>query len=191
MPNFKNGKIYKISDVNEEEVYIGSTSKSLCVRMANHKGNFKLYQKGKHGKTKVFEMFEKYGVENCKISLLQRYPCKSREELNKKEGEYIKQFPNCVNKNIAGRKREDWVLENQDKLKQIRKEWLIKNPEYPKTYYQQHKEKIDLQIRQASQKLRVRSIVQKLNSNAYKRVPYSKIKKHNIKFNETTKLYHL
>jgi hypothetical protein len=32
----------------------------------------------------------KYGIENCKIELVEAYPCENKEELRKREGYWIK-----------------------------------------------------------------------------------------------------
>lgn len=45
-------------------------------------------------------LFDKYGVENCKIKLFEEYPCDTDLELKKREAFWIKQLikdPNCVN----------------------------------------------------------------------------------------------
>lgn len=63
--------------------------------------------------------------------------------------------------------------------------------EYQKKYYEENKQKINAQSRNAQKILRVDKIIMSLNANKYKRFPYSKIKKYNIKYNESTKLYSL
>jgi hypothetical protein len=35
MPNYANGKVYKICSYNSDDVYYGSTCLSLCQRLAN------------------------------------------------------------------------------------------------------------------------------------------------------------
>ena len=56
--------------------------------------------------------------------------------------------------------------------------------EYFKEYYNLHKEKMKEQITKAN-KLRQRDlIIEKLNNGEYDRIPFSKIKKHNIIKNE-------
>ena len=37
MPNYQNGKIYCIRSHQTDNIYIGSTTQKLCVRMAEHK----------------------------------------------------------------------------------------------------------------------------------------------------------
>lgn len=54
----------------------------------------------------VKTLFDKYGVENCKIKLYEDYPCDSELELKMRENHWIKQLikdPNCMNKNLPHR----------------------------------------------------------------------------------------
>ena len=56
------------------------------------------YARGKDqgiNKYTSFQLFDKYGIENCKIELVENYPCSSKEELLKREGEYI-QNNTCI-----------------------------------------------------------------------------------------------
>lgn len=104
MVNYSNGKIYKIVPTNGDDTcYVGSTTKQyLSQRMDVHRNDFKKWQKNNNQrKTTSIELFEKYGVENCKIELIENFPCNSKDELEKKEAEYIKAL-NCINKRGAG-----------------------------------------------------------------------------------------
>ena len=110
MPDYQKGKIYKIVDLNEEMMYIGSTTKdTLAQRMAQHRSTYKKQYTSSH------DIFDTYGIENCKILLIENYPCNSRDELNKREGELIRQF-DCVNKLIPGRTLKQYYNENKVKL---------------------------------------------------------------------------
>jgi hypothetical protein len=84
MANYQNGKIYKIEALNGEEgdVYIGSTCKQyLSQRMDKHRTSFKLWKEGKVNNVTSYNLFDKYGVENCNIILLETFPCTSHDEL--------------------------------------------------------------------------------------------------------------
>ena len=45
MPNYQNGKIYKICSYNSDDVYYGSTCLKLCQRLAKHVSDWKIYHK--------------------------------------------------------------------------------------------------------------------------------------------------
>ena len=104
MNRYENGKIYKIVDVGYNKCYIGSTCETLSQRMARHRLRYTQY---KHGKERgelrsVNALFDEFGMDNCKIELVELYPTNSKIELQQREGYYIKKTC-CVNKRIAGR----------------------------------------------------------------------------------------
>ena len=126
MPDYQKAKIYKIVDLNEEMIYVGSTCETLSRRISNHRANYKCKRfYSSH------DIFDKYGMDNCKILLIENYSCNSKEELLKKEGEYIKQL-NCINKNISGRTKKEWYEDNKDKKKA-----------YDKQYREKQKKKVE------------------------------------------------
>ncbi len=116
MTNYQNGKIYKIEDVGGNLCYIGSTTKLyLSHRMATHRGDYRQWLAGKGNKITVMDIFEKYGVENCKIVLIELYPCDSKDELHKREAHYIT-TTECVNKNIPGRTLAEYNQDNKERI---------------------------------------------------------------------------
>ena len=118
---YHNGKIYKITDIGYNKCYIGSTTEELSQRMARHRADFKQFLRdGKRPYIRSYDLFNEYGVENCKIELIQYFPCDTLQELRKKEGEYIKDIE-CVNKLVAGRTKHEWHEDNKDKIKEQKK----------------------------------------------------------------------
>jgi hypothetical protein len=69
-----------------------------------------------------------YGLDNCKIELVELYSCSSKEELRQKEGEYIKNNE-CVNKHVAGRTQVEYVSDNRDRINERKRNWVNKNKE--------------------------------------------------------------
>ena len=95
---FQNAKIYKVVDIGYNKCYLGSTCSSLDLRMEKHISKYKQFIKGKiKDKVSIYDLFNAYGVENCKIELIEYYPCDTRFELRLREGEHIKNNE-CVNK---------------------------------------------------------------------------------------------
>jgi hypothetical protein len=68
-------------------------------------------------------------------------------QLNKREGELIRQTDNAVNRCIAGRTQKEWFEDNKDKIKQYYKEWCEDNKdkkkECDKQYREDNKERIN------------------------------------------------
>ena len=123
MPDYQLAKIYKIEPLNqdhESDVYIGSTCKPrLSQRMSKHKCDYNRWKDGKHGNMSSFKLFEKYGVENCHIYLIEQFPCETKNQLIQKECYYIKTIP-CVNQRIEGRTAKEYYLNNIDHIKEYK-----------------------------------------------------------------------
>lgn len=102
MVNYENGKIYKIQ--GGSMTYIGSTTKQyLSQRWGCHKYDYKK----KERKTSAWEIFDSIGIDNCKIILIEAYPCNSIDELRARERYWIEK-ENCVNRCIPGRTKEEY-----------------------------------------------------------------------------------
>jgi hypothetical protein len=110
MPDYSKSKIYQIISPSEPSiVYYGSTTTSLVRRMAQHKCEFARNKRW----CSSFEVFKN---GDALILLVEEFECKTREELNKKEGEYILNN-NCVNKQIAGLTPSRYYELNKEKIK--------------------------------------------------------------------------
>lgn len=90
-------------------------------------------------------MFETHGVENCKIELVEDFPCSSKNELERREGDIIK-TTECINKVIAGRTSEQYRIDNKEHLKEKFKRFYAENRESQiqrvKNYYIQNQDKV-------------------------------------------------
>jgi hypothetical protein len=133
MVNYSNGKIYKIEPISGEDgdIYIGSTTKKLLSqRMTKHRSDYKEWKNGTITKTTSFDLFEKYGLENCKIILLENLNANSKDELISREAFYIRTLK-CVNKVIPDRTRKEYREDKKDEIKEYEK----KHREEHKVYY--------------------------------------------------------
>ena len=119
MRDYSNGKIYKIWDINYNKCYIGSTVEQLSSRMTKHRAKYKQYVNAKYPLTNSFLSFDEFGIDNCKIELVELFPCKSKAELETREGFHIRNNE-CVNKNITGRTKQGYkkqcIEEHKDLL---------------------------------------------------------------------------
>ena len=129
--NYQNGKIYKIEPINGEEgdVYVGSTTNEhLSTRMGQHRTHYKQWKVGTKGMTTSFILFDKYGVDACKIILIQSFSCNSKNELTSKEAEFIKTLK-CVNKLIPNRTDKEYYQDNKEKIAANAKIYFLANKE--------------------------------------------------------------
>jgi flagellar biosynthesis GTPase FlhF len=131
MPDYSLGKVYKI--VGNGKIYVGSTtSRRLSKRFAVHRCHYKNHKEEKGGYVTSFECFDD---PECRIELLETYPCDSKDELEKCERKWIEAL-DCVNKVIPSRTRKEYRDENKEQIKEYREQ----HKDDMKQYYQQHKE---------------------------------------------------
>ena len=136
MPDYQNRKIYKLwsPQGKEDEIYIGSTCDELYKRKSAHKCL-------KDCQSKI--LFQKY--TDVRIEVIEEYPCNNKQELQKKEGEYIRNNK-CLNKNIPDRTKQEYRENNKEKIIERRREYNEQNKEkiaeYNKEYNENNKEAI-------------------------------------------------
>ena len=183
MNRYSAGKIYQIIAPDNSK-YIGSTISTLTARFGNHRRAYKSWKDGKQKNTTVFELFDNHGVENCKIELIENYPCNSKQELERREGEIIKTTV-CINQVIAGRTSKEYRQDNKDILSNKFKEFYENNKERElsrtRQYYiknkDQVKERMKLYAHENIDKLRERK-------RKYREENPEKIREQKRKWNE-------
>ena len=75
MPNYNNGKVYKIVNNIDNMIYIGSTTCKLCNRMNVHR-----YNMNNNKNATLYKHMRKLGVHNFSIVLIENYPCSSKDQ---------------------------------------------------------------------------------------------------------------
>ena len=134
MPNYKNGKIYKLVCDETNLTYIGSTTQSLSKRFNEHKSD-----KKKNRLKTISNMIEP------KIYLIEDYPCERKEQLNMRERYFIENME-CINKNIPCRTFKEHYLDNKEKICKKTNEYYWNNKEkhneLTRKNYEKNKEKI-------------------------------------------------
>jgi len=98
------GKIYKIINNIDNDIYIGSTTNSLHLRFAVHILTA-TYTKSKH--RLLYKKMNLLGIEHFKIELLDEITCEDKKDLHALEGYYILQY-GSLNHNLAGRTIKEW-----------------------------------------------------------------------------------
>ena len=126
MPDYQEGKLYKKYNTITDDIYIGSTTQKLCERMRQHRND---QNSKKRGHFSIYQAFREHGVNNFYIELVEKHPCNDRDELRKKEGEYIRKLKPSFNKRIEGRTDKEYYIDNKDALKQKSKEYAAQNRE--------------------------------------------------------------
>ena len=101
------GKIYKIVSDQTDDIYIGSTcQKLLSMRLAGHKLSYARWLGGKHNYISSFEILK---YDDCKIILIESYPCNDKNELLSRERYWVENTK-CINKNVPSRSKKNIAL---------------------------------------------------------------------------------
>ena len=150
---YNEGKIYKITSLQSDKIYIGSTIQTLFKRLQSHKVDYEQYLKG--NKKYCSTSSELLKLDNYKIELIENIKCENKKELHDKEKEYILKFKDiCLNKFIPTRTDEEYYQDNKEeiikKVKEYRLNNLDKIRETKKKYAIKNKEKIKIQKQQYS-----------------------------------------
>ena len=171
MPDYKNGKIYKLTCGGL--TYYGSTTlPTVAHRLAQHKSDFKKWLLGKRNNCTSFRLLQ-IG-EPVIATLIEKVECSCKDELTRRERFYIENNE-CVNKNVPSRTREEWLIDNPEYFTEYRKihfdKWTKYNADYRKThleeyakyqakYYQKNSVAINAKLREkrALKKLSAQSI---------------------------------
>ena len=152
---YSKGKIYKICDTAETMVYIGSTIQMLSKRFYKHK----VTSHYEHDNCTSKKIFESFDLRDIKIYFVENFPCESKYELERREGEIIKSTV-CINKYVAGRTVKEWKDENKEKIAEYQ-------TEYQKDYRIDNKE--DLKVKRKSYVDENRELVLKQKRDSYEK----------------------
>ncbi len=144
MVNYNLGKIYKLVDNTNGDIYIGSTCEpTLARRLWGHTKKFRLVNKGNTKEKLTSYNIIKNG--NYDIILIEAYPCENKMELHRRERYYI-DTNDCVNKLHPTRTKKEYYKENIETLKAKGKVYRNNNKERilerVKEYTETNKEKV-------------------------------------------------
>jgi hypothetical protein len=143
MRDYKQGKIYTIRcKYDDSLIYVGSTVERLCVRMARHRAS------SKQDKCINFPLYQEVNKTNWDdwfIELYEDCPCESKEQLNKREGQIIREIA-TLNKQVAGRTKQEYYRDNCEKINEKKKQYHRDNAAYfnekKKQYRRENAERI-------------------------------------------------
>ncbi len=113
MTQYTNAKIYKIVDNTNNNVYYGSTTKPLKIRLQCHQSGYKQFLKGNRFFMTSFIILKN---DNYSIHLVENYPCNNNEELQLREKFYIKNN-DCINHLMSGKTNKPYYAEWSDLIK--------------------------------------------------------------------------
>ena len=119
--DYGNGKVYKIVNSIDEDVYIGATCQPLSKRMAWHRQHSTQEDKSKR---KLYIKMAEHGIEHFSIVLIEECPCENVEQLRKKEAHYIRE-QGTLNHVIPLRTSKEYKQDNIERTKETQREYNI------------------------------------------------------------------
>ena len=133
MPDYSKGQIYTIRNYDDIDlIYVGSTTQKLTDRFGQHKRvclkhpNYLLYSKVNNN------------WNNWYIELYEDYPCNTREELGKREGEVMRELKANLNKKIEGRTLKEYYVDNKNELLDYQNQYYADNKKERLDYQKQY-----------------------------------------------------
>ena len=165
--------------------------------MTEHRRDYRGWKNGKQSPTLTsFIIFDKYGLDNCSICLIENANSSTKEELQRRERFHIENTP-CINKYIPMRTKKEWIKSNLENIRNQTKRYYESNyskiTEYQRQYRAENKDKMQEYKRQLYLETREETLVQqKLNRDndlatmcncggsykAYRKSIHFKTKKH-------------
>jgi hypothetical protein len=134
---YQRGQIYTIRNINDETlVYVGSTINTLPKRFHKHKKDCKMCLN-----VSLYKYIENNDWTSWYIELYEDYPCNSKKELVRREGQVIRQI-GTINKQITGRTDKEYREDNTEKIKEYHKKYYEDNKEIKKKYVEENADKI-------------------------------------------------
>ena len=110
--DFSKGKIYKITNDFNDDVYIGSTCDTLVKRFSSHKSQINSSDKKNRP---LYELMREIGTDRFRIELIEDYSCEDKYKLRQREGYFIREL-GSLNKRIECRTKQERYEETRDIL---------------------------------------------------------------------------
>jgi hypothetical protein len=169
MPDYQISKIYTIkSKIDPNLIYVGSTTcKYLCDRMAKHRHDCK-----REKPVSLYKHIENNDWTNWYIELYEHYPCTSKDELLKREGQVTLEI-GTINQVIAGRNKQEREEANPEYYKELHH-----------TYYMKAKEKEGFKEKSSERRIKwieTNKEHKKQSDKEYKEKNKERIKEHKSK----------
>jgi len=131
---YKRGMIYTIRNIKDDEmIYVGSTINSLSKRFDGHK---KACKRGLC--FSLYSYIDNNDWADWYIELYENCPCNNKKELDRREGQVIREI-GTINKCIAGRTKKEYYKMNADIIKEDKKKYYEKNADIIKEKIKIHR----------------------------------------------------
>ena len=133
--------IYKLCCKNPliTDIYIGSTT-NFKNRKNKHKTNcYNNSEKNKSYNYYIYKFIrDNGGWYNWDMIMIEEYSCENKTQLHTRERYYIELFKSSLNSEIPTRTKQEYTLENIDKVKEYQKQYRLENNNKLKAYHKQY-----------------------------------------------------
>ena len=147
MVNYANGKVYKLVNNVDDEIYVGSTCSELRKRKNDHKSK----SLGKRKNQSNYQHLNQVGWDNIEIILIEAVNCNNKDELHRRERYWIETLKPSLNKQVPGRTKKQYT--NRDEFRQHRRNYFKNNIEQTNksraragAYYKNNQQKLKQRI---------------------------------------------
>ena len=144
---YANGKIYKLVNDVDSEIYVGSTCLPLHKRLYDHKVAARASPR-----RQVYAHLNKVGWDNTHIILIETYECSNKDELVRRERQWVDELQPSLNKYRP--------IRLDDEYEQYTRQYYIDNKEYFQQYFAANKDKRNEQRRQRRAKKKQQGLLQ-------------------------------
>lgn len=134
---YRNGKIYRLVNSVDTEIYVGSTCTSLSKRIYKHKSDAK-----EQTDRRVYAHLNPIGWDNVDIILIEEYPCQNKMELERRERHWIETLKASLNTYLPTRSHKEYDEDNKEKRHEYYEENKKLILENKREYYEKNKEVI-------------------------------------------------
>ena len=126
---YSKGVIYKIVSTKTNSVYIGS-SINVERRVSQHRTLQADAIRGRQHKN--VRSLEITCLDDWQLVVIEKYPCRTKKELETRERYWIENTPNCINHHIPTRTRSEYRIANEEQKEKSRQR--------AHQYYKDHRE---------------------------------------------------
>jgi hypothetical protein len=183
--DYANTIIYKIvcNDLQVTDCYVGHTT-NFNQRKNSHKSTCNNDNNKKHN-LKIYKIIRENGNwDNWKMIEIEKHPCEDAHEASARERFYYEQQNSTLNSQIPLRTKEEYIIENKEKMKENRRLYQINNKEKlsikKKEYYENNNEKI-------KEYSKINEVKIKARSKEYREKNKEKSKAYNAEYKEKNK----
>ncbi len=144
--DYSKGKIYKISNDFDNNIYVGSTCDILSKRFSNHRVKIK-----RCPDYPLYKLMIEFGIDRFRIDVIEECPCQDIYELRQKEGKWIREI-GTLNQREAGlsqtESKRKYEKKNKEMIKAYQKKYREENNEEMKEKNKEYREKTKEQAKE-------------------------------------------